>query len=167
MSNYNHTRFGHKLNALGSGTLPWGLTLRALFVLLVGMTLAGLALTADMDLLFKLPLTAIPLGLCLAFIAIRPNNLPLEEYLANWLGFARHPQASVFKGHQEDEQFLVPDAQPQAAAIAQPVPLVRPVALVQSASVRRLSLAGVLVGFWLVTLTSVLLIMLIRGQVRL
>jgi hypothetical protein len=178
MSNYQHTRFGLKIETSGSKRFLQGLTIRSMLVLLVGMTVAGLVITSDLDLLLKIPLAAVPLSVTLVFLLVRPNDRPFEESLMNWVNFRRNPQASVFKGHHGDDLSGV-QVDPrlnqsetalqvvQAPSTQAPPAEAQPLAVPGVNLWARVSLAGVLIGFWLVAVTSLLLVTTIRSRMLL
>ena len=168
MSNYHHTRFGRKFETGGTRRFLQGLTIRSMLVLLLGLTLAGIVIAADLDLLLKVPLAAIPLSITLVFLLVRPNDRPFEEFLMNWVNFRRKPKASVFKGHRGDDlsSVLVDPLLNQQSTAVTPVPsaLARPRVEAPAIGWGQVSLAGVLIGFWMVTVTSLFLVALLRSR---
>ena len=170
MSNYNHTRFGRRIETSGAKRFLQGLTIRSMLVILLGITLAGLIITADMDVLLKVPLAAIPLSIMLVFLLVRPNDRPFEEFVVNWANFRRKPNTSVFKGHHGYDPSGV-QVDPRlnqhgtvAAAARSPSARAQPHFEVQVVTWQAVSLAGVLVGFWLVAVASLFLITTIRSR---
>ena len=169
MSNYNHTRFGRRIETSGARRFLQGLTIRSMLVILLGMTLAGLIITSDMDVLLKLPLAAIPLSIMLVFLLVRPNDRPFEEFVVNWANFRRKPNTSVFKGHHGYDPSGVQvdpwlNQHGTAAAVRSPAARAQPHFELQAVTWQAVSLAGVLVGFWLVTGASLFLITTIRSR---
>ena len=153
--------------SVGNIRLFQGLTLRQMVWTILGVTIAGLVALSETDLLLKVPVIAIVVGVVFMFAYYKTTDDPLEIWLARRLGFQRSTRGYIFKGHAAQRRVSVDSPRPTAAASSRAAParVSQPLASASVLAQTRfpLSLAGVVLGFWLVASVSALLIYLVRS----
>ncbi len=146
---------------VGSMRFMHGLTLRQMGYLTLGTTIAGLTLLSAIDAMLKVPVAALLVIGALAFAFVKPEGEWLEAWLLRHAGFRRRRHGYVYKGHTAQPRLTVEPRVTTSAPTAKPVARATTTALVQT--IEPWSWVGVLLGFWLVAITSALLITLLRG----
>ena len=159
------TRIPMKIS-VGNLRLFQGLSLRQVAWTGAGITLAGLVGLSELDLLLKVPIIAVTLAAVFLVAYYRTNDDPLEVWLLRRLGFQRGARGYVFKGHWAPRSVVVVPRRPGGSAPAHaPVHQPESVALPAAWSLtgQQISLAGVILGFWIVASLSAVLIHLLQS----
>ena len=159
------TRIPMKIS-VGNLRLFQGLTLRQVAWTGAGITLAGLVGLADIDLLVKVPFIVAILAAVFLIAYYRTTDDPLEVWLLRRLGFQRGARGYVFKGHAAPPSIVVVPGRMGSAPSPrtrahQPDSMALPAAW--SLTGQQISLAGVILGFWIVASLSAVLIHLLQS----
>jgi hypothetical protein len=153
--------------SVGNIRLFQGLTLRQMLWTTAGVTISGFTLLSNADLLIKIPVIVLTLAAVFMIAYYKTTDDPLEVWLMRRLGFERSTRGFVFKGHTAQPPVTVAPRRMGVGTPAHARATLAPKARVSIGAIALsggdISLAGVILGFWIVASLSALTIYVLRS----